>query len=253
MYQNGVIQGLQVGGSLGSVYVRDDVVAAITGCPAGNCIDTSGDGTADTQTDPHGSYLITAGPGQAPAGDQMSPWFTWGYWETAWNDGANEYHAHIPATMWIAGQRTADIDASYVTPSFTGTYDGGAVGAMIPSGGAIQDMGQGTSHLDIDFSATSTKVSGYIDFPNVVNMTIDGGNIVTENGHNVGFDAPITAVSSHTINGVGGGISGVFYGPQANAVGGSFVANDNVSYGLGYGTTYIGIFGANRSAASAAQ
>jgi len=219
------IIGLSVGGGLGSVYVRDDIVGAVIGC-TGNCIDTDANGTADVPTDPHGSYMITAGPTE-----QMSPYFTWGYWETAFNDGSNEYHAHVPGTMWLAGPRTADINPGYITPSFKGTYNGSARGIEIPSAGGMKDLGKGTCHLDVDLSTTA-KVTGYIDFPNVVNLSLGGtGSIV---GSNAGFTTGITNMSGGTLN-------AAFFGATANAVGGNFEA-----YNSGNGSQYMGIFGANR-------
>ncbi len=224
------IVGLNIGGGLGSVYVRDDIVAAVIGC-SGNCIDTDPitypDGTLDHPVGNYGGYMITAGPEE-----QMSPYFTWGYWEVAFADNSsNRYHAHIPGSFWLAGSRTADLNSSYITPSFKATYDGTARGVAIPSTGGMQDMGKGICHLDIDLSTTA-KAKGYIDFPNFVNLTIGGtGGIIT--GGNVGFRTDITNIY--------GTVNGAFYGAQANAVGGNFEAYDS-----GSTTSYMGIFGANR-------
>lgn len=209
------IDNLRIGGSASnSVYVRDDLVAALI---------TEGDGSPDLKT--YGNFMVVADPEK-----QFSTYVTWGYWQIAYVDNVSE-RARILATphsLWIAGSPSTD---SVIRTGFTGTYSGGAVGTKIETNGTATSLTGGTCNLTADFNAASPITSGNITFPGYVTLTIaNTGSSITASSTSNSFTANISG------GGTAGSIKGAFFGPAANAVGGNF-------YSSGGGVQYLGIFG----------
>ncbi len=216
------ISGLQVGGDVtNSVYLRDDVMAAI--------IDPSG-------LKPYGNFMVVTGPE-----DQFSSYVTWGYWQIAYTDTgtSTERIMAAPFSLWIAGKPSTN---SVIKSGFTGTYSGGAVGTKVDANGAMYL--KGTSTLTADFNALYPITSGNITFP-----SISSGGVTTFPGVTLTVDNTISSMTANATSnsftaaiaggGTSGSIKGAFFGPAANAVGGNF-------YSSGGGVQYIGIFGGNK-------
>lgn len=205
---------LQVGGSTAnSVYLRDDLLAAlISGTPLKS----------------YGNFMVVADPSQ-----QFSSYCTWGYWEIAYTESGTDRIMAAPYSMWIAGNPTpASVIGDLARSNFVGEYNGGARGTQFSASGATTLTG--TSYLRADFSAAT--VSGNITFPNVITLPISSGSI---NNASSSFTGTIS--NAPTTPSISGSANGMFFGPQANAVGGSFSASNTAT-----SSQYLGVFGGNR-------
>ncbi|MBU2538727.1 MAG: FecR family protein [Proteobacteria bacterium] len=219
---------LQVGGSTAdSVYVRDDLMAAlIDGCP---------DDCFPLTLKTHGNAMVTADPK-----DQFSSHVTWGYWEIAYTDSANGGSDRIMApssSLWIAGSNPTN--NTVITTGFTGTYSGDAVGTKMDATGTTSL--KGTCDLTANFNAGANyQLEGNIALPGITFTITNPSSIITATASSNSFTAAITAA-----NGYSGGIKGAFFGSAAEAVGGNFFSTNGT-------TSYLGIFGGNKTSGSLA-
>ena len=203
-----------------SAYIKDDLWGAEL---EGNAVSIYG---SSTSVKTYGSYLV------AKEETPLSTYTTWGYWETAYVDPTNNatYHIHVPGSLWVAGYPTdaSRVQSYWIDNNFSGVYSGLAKGIMIDTVGNLTELENGQTNLTIAFSSAS-PVSGSISFTGHT-LTIDSTNSsVTSSG----FTADITGSSTSNA------IKGAFYGPDAEAVAGSFNADKS-------GTRYHGIFAGNR-------
>ena len=204
------ISGMTVGGSYGSVYLNDQLLAALLG------------GSAGITAKEYGNYMVV------DPKNQISPYFTWGYWEVAYVDPTNstiQRQIRVPESLWLAGKPSNN---SVIKTGFVGTYNGKAFGTMINTNDTTQiTQVSGSMNLTADFVSTPS-ITGSLAFTNGPTLTISGGAFSADSLTNQ-FSAGLT----------GGNIQGAFYGPNAEAVGGNF-------YSLTDDKQYIGIFGGNR-------
>ena len=213
------ITGMTVGGAYGSVYLMDDMLAALLG------------GSSGITEKAYGNYMVVA-----KQGDQFSSYFTWGYWEVAHNDPADSTiarHIHVPYSMWLAGKPT-DLQP---LSSYSGTYTGGVRGTQIV--GTVATQLEGTISIPVNFSNNSIGAGGSIAFVNgpTLNIAATGtGAIVFPGGFGAGNSFSTLITGAYTSE-----VHGAFYGPKAEAVGGNFQAEMTMG-----GTRYLGIFGGNR-------
>lgn len=214
------LQNLQFGGSNGSAYISDRILGAVIG--GGNPIFAGSNGPLKT----HGNYMISEN-----VSNQLASYASWGVWEVAYSEpgSGDDYHIHMPGSIWIAGELTTPAD--FASLNFAATYTGKAEGVHVPSIGQYNDMPSGTVTLNVDF-ASSSLTSGSIAFPAgngapgiVLGVSPTG---VSSNG----FTANISAPHSGTVN-------GAFYGPAAASTAGNFQAVDGTD-------RFIGVFGADR-------
>ena len=217
------IDGLVIGSNSDktkSVYLRDDLMAAL--------ISSSG-----TVLQPQGNFMVVADPD-----DQFSDYFTWGYWEIAYIDSTNTRLIAAPYSFWIAGEPTPPAAVqNLITSSATGSYTGRAIGVEVTSSNVVTQLTStlsgvtnpwGAANININFG--SGAVSGSFNFDQVA-LHLSGGAVSSQ-----GFSASL----NHAPTGMWGTVNGGFYGPNANAVGGNFHAENDSS------THYLGIFGGNR-------
>lgn len=208
------ISNMVIGGNTSnSAYLTDSMLAATL---SGSNVIYNGSDTASLKS--YGNYMVTSR--ETP----LSSYTTWGYWEAAYVDPAtsNDYHIHIPGSFWIAGVVTDDAVVSGLT--FHATYNGKAQGVMFSQAMALKKMTNGTCELNIDF--TGHTVSGAIKFDEI-SLVLNSGYINTS-----GFSAQIDNASVSQV-------SGAFYGPNAEGIGGNFSAEINT-------TKYLGIFAGDR-------
>lgn len=208
------ISNMVIGGNTSnSAYLTDSMLAATL---SGSNVIYNGSDTASLKS--YGNYMVTSR--ETP----LSSYTTWGYWEAAYVDPAtsNDYHIHIPGSFWIAGVVTDDAVVSGLT--FHATYNGKAQGVMFSQAMALKKMTNGTCELNIDFSGHT--VSGAIKFDEI-SLVLNSGYINTS-----GFSAQIDNASVSQV-------SGAFYGPNAEGIGGNFSAEINT-------TKYLGIFAGDR-------
>ena len=201
------ISGMTVGGSYGSVYINDQLMAALLGTAAGITVKE------------YGNYMVV------DPKNQLSSYFTWGYWEVAYEVSSLQRQIRVPESMWLAGKLSNN---SVIKTGFVGTYSGKAFGTMIDTSDTTKiSQVDGSMNLTANFVSTPS-ITGSLAFTNGTTLTISGGTYSADASTNR-FDATLT----------GGTIQGAFYGTNAEAVGGSF-------YSLTGGKQYIGIFGGNR-------
>lgn len=216
------ITGMQVGGAYGSAYVLDDALAAILGC-SGNCIN----GT--TGLKPHGNYMVTNAPEK-----QFNEYTSWGYWEAAYEDSGKQYHAHVPGSMWIAGNPTPQAYIDGLISSYSQlTYRGGARATVFEPGKMMELFG--SSEVTINFDpVASVPVTGQLQLGPDKSMVTDILNITSTTGavSNTGFHAAISGATQTQVN-------GAYYGDKAQAVGGNFAGTIGTK-------RYSGIFSGTR-------
>ncbi len=206
------ISGMTVGGASGSVYLNDQLMAALLGNAAGITVKE------------YGNYMVV------DPKNQLSTYFTWGYWEVAYEASSLQRQIRVPESMWLAGKLSTN---SVIKPGFVGTYSGKAFGTMIDTIDTTKiSQVDGSMNLTANFSTPS--ITGSLNLiTDVANNTtttlsISGGTFSADGSTNQ-FSASLT----------GGSIKGAFYGTNAEAVGGNF-------YSLTGGKQYLGIFGGNR-------
>ena len=223
---NNAIDQLAIGGAYGSAYVCDAALVAWLGDGGGQPLvsGTNAGGLKD-----YGSYLVSEDPE-----DRFCDYATWGYWEVAYLEPTSgaAYHLHVPYSMWIAGERTAQAELTALAAAgLVGEYHGGARGFCIEAAsGIISELTGGQTYLRVDFDPVSTSpISGNLTFSERT-LTLTTGAI---DSTRASFSAQVAGASSSTVQ-------GAFYGPQAVSVGGSFDADFT-----GEGR-YFGIFGGNR-------
>lgn len=205
---------IAVGGTNGSVFIHDDLFAAILG-----------GGSVPLKN--HGNFLITG-----PKDKQFMEYATWGYWEVAYTDAGKQYHNHVPGAMWVAGQPTSVSDlAALASNSVVGTYSGQVMASKINTASSPQVSGVGGSiNLNINFAnlGTTSAITG--------NMALDGRLFTVDAPGSTG-----SPLFTSTLNGgsFSGFLNGTMYGPNAQSVGGNFKTSDGT-------LTYQGIYGGNR-------
>ena len=187
-----------------------------------------------------GNYMVTA-----PVQEQVSDWLTWGYWATAYTEAEGKVrHVHMPGAYWVAGELTP---RSYVrgligTTGAMGVYNGGARCVALQGGTAQQEM-VGTSNMMVLFDTRS--LHGTFTFPE---LKLDAAGVVDPGGN--GFNGSITSVTTgNASTGVAptsSTLQGDFFGPAANAVGGSFSAEVAPADSQAIQTQYIGVFAGDK-------
>lgn len=217
------LRGLQIGGTNGSAYVRDDLIAAVVG--GGTPVVS---GTASGGLKSQGNYLLSENPD-----NPLARYASWGNWEIVYDDpvSTQTYHVHSPGTYWVAGERSplAEVQ-NLISTNFSATYRGRAAGVMIPASGTFNNLSNGTSNLLIDFSAGAARpVSGTLDFTEVSLPVFSSSGSLDSSG----FSGSISQATRSSLQ-------GAFYGPNAGSIGGSFDAV------MSTGERYTGIFGGDR-------
>ncbi|NJC87357.1 MAG: hypothetical protein FIB02_02320 [Desulfuromonas sp.] len=203
-----------------AVYFNDQAFSAGLSCLDGACVDSAYNLNS-------GGYLMTE------TDAQFSPYLSWGYWGASYTDAdGTTFQTYVPGSLWLAGVKTPDdyINGLLATANFTATYEGPAYGVRVDDL-AITTLTGGATTLHADFA------NGLID-----------GSIVFDQ-HTINFNGEFAGVASSFYawdaddGDFGTSISGAFYGPQANAVGGSF---ESRNFGaVAHPETYQGIFGGN--------
>ncbi len=211
----GQIDSLNIGGSNPSVFISDHSMASALSLNVG------------TGLKAHDNFMVTAAPEK-----QSATYAAWGYWEIAYSD-VYEYHAHVPATMWVAGEPTTNMPTGFI-----GTYKGKAFATRIENGQPFKKL-EGSLNLNVDFSTRA--ISGNIDLGEI-NLVGISASITTSTNYFTGgsFTAgklpdgstvPITPTNT---------INGTFFGPNAKSVAGNFRAD------LSSTNSYIGIYAGDR-------
>ncbi len=205
---NNTLANIQIGGSFSSAYTLSDWFVAGLGCTTGDCV------TGTNGLKSYGNYLATA---ELTDENEISDYVSWGYWEISYDDPASgkPYHLHVPGSLWVAGEQTPASEIQNLRDTnFTATYTGQARGVHI-NGTQVNELPNGTTDLTIAFGQSqSNPVSGSINFPNVVNLTVDSSkSSLTSSGFNASFQSSDSS-----------GMNGAFYGPNGAAVGGNFNA-----------------------------
>ncbi len=212
------------GNKTDSVYISDKLMASSLDT---GVVDINGPTNNFKQ---YGNFMVTSDNGP------LSSYTSWGHWEAAYldPDNGNDYHIHVPGSLWIAGERTPDADvANLISTNFVGTYNGLAQGVMFDSSSQMSQLTNGTTSLTIDFaSGANPSVNGVISFNEIALLVSDSATVTSAPPI---FSATITNATS-------GSIYGTFFGPNAAAIGGNFSASDVNSDGK----NYHGIFGGNR-------
>ncbi|ADH86546.1 FecR domain-containing protein [Desulfurivibrio alkaliphilus] len=167
---------------------------------------------------------------------ELAEHVSWGYWGAAFTGQDEMPYLISPAgSFWVAGELTpADTVLGMIDAEVTGTYEGGAEGILIFEG-TMADLYNGQTTLNINFG--DANINGSITFSEIAELTIDGSSSLGPDG----FAADVTSVEffggEPTL--ASGGISGAFFGPNAESVGGNFHAE-------GGGAQFLGIFGGDR-------
>lgn len=206
----GQIDSLNIGGSNPSVFVSDHSMASVLSLASGTGLKS------------HGNFMVTAAPEK-----QSARYATWGYWEIAYID-TYQYHAHVPATMWVAGEPTITLPTD-----FKGTYLGRAFASKIATGQPFKNL-EGNLKLDVDFSTSA--VTGSIKFFNEIDLNV-AASVVS--GEITGGISTATLPNGSTIVPSSSNINGTFFGPNAESVAGNFRSDFS-------STTYMGIYAGDR-------
>jgi len=217
---------LAVGGVHGSAYVDDNTLLAEFGDNVRTAV----------SLDPGANLMVSS-----LDGEELSDWTSWGYWGASYTGGAEPYVIDLPAGYWIAGERTsrAYIMSLANTVGIMGVYEGGARCTEVLSTGALHMM-QGTSSFDVFFD--TGEITGTLDFAGD-GVSMNASATIADGG--AGFVGSILDVSLAR-SGVrqvpdSSSLQGDFFGPTAEAIGGSFNAET-----LSNGSQYIGVFAGDR-------
>nr|WP_321399720.1 transferrin-binding protein-like solute binding protein [uncultured Desulfobacter sp.] len=198
------ISNMVIGGNTSnSAYLTDSILAATL---SGVNVISNGS-TASLKS--YGNYMVTAREAA------LSSYTTWGYWEAAYVDPAssNDYHIHVPGSFWIAGVATpSGVLDTLIGTSFTATYTGKAQGVMFSDSMSLTRLTGGTSNLTIDFAASTSY--GKIEFDGGIALNLEINSLT-----NQGFSGRIVEDSYSSSK-----VSGAFYGPKAEGIGGNFSA-----------------------------
>lgn len=230
-----------------SAYVMDDNFIALLSSNAAGSSGVNNEGTyGDLKANQN--FAVTAEPdadnnyATHVYHQQFSQHVTWGYWAVAFEDpldsGASGTHYNITPehAYWVAGELTPQAAiTSLTTAAFQGTYTGPAYGSQITNNGNVAALTGGATSLNVNF--TDRSISGSINFDQA-NLALVSGNFSADGQFN------ITGGNAFTVGGVAasaGGMSGAFFGDQAQAVAGSFDVTNNDST-----DRYVGIFGGAR-------
>jgi len=231
---NGVasIVGVTVGGIYGSGYAADSwLVAELDGTGAVDVDGWQGDLKA-------GGAVLASTHGAA---EKMSAWATWGYWGVAYDDPSYEapvlYRVRPSAGLWVAGELTPReyVESLLGRRGARGTYSGGARCVEISPDGLTHTQHVGASLFDVVFESSS--VSGTLAFQD---MSMQASGLIDSGGN--GFTGSIDSVDAARgrQTPAANSFQGDFFGPQANAIGGSFHAD------MEDATRYVGVFAADK-------
>lgn len=228
------ISNLKFGTSNGSVYISDDIFAAL----ADSATIKVDAGTGGLK--PYGNYLLTEDPNKTG----IASYASWGTWEIAYVDPfyGGDYHVHMPSSYWVAGELTDP--TALAGFNFTATYNGRAEGVYVPVSGGFEPLEPGTIALSVDFGLDEVT-GGSLSFPEkidpvsmvtvlpAINLNIGSIPIDMSNGQ---FNAPLQTPDVGTVN-------GAFYGPNAESVAGSFEALIDTGSQL---DQIMGVYGGDR-------
>ncbi|MDF1615653.1 FecR domain-containing protein [Desulfurivibrio dismutans] len=167
---------------------------------------------------------------------ELAEHVSWGYWGLAYVDQDGAPHVFSPhGSFWVAGELTPaeTVNDLIGGDNFTGTYTGGAEGLMIFAD-TMEDLYNGQTTLNINFGTAA--IDGSIVFPDVVGLEIGGNSALTADGFAADIISAYDFVNEPFT--ASGGISGAFFGPNAESVGGNFHADTGSAQ-------YLGIFGGN--------
>lgn len=214
-----------------AVYFNDHAFTAGLACMSsdGGCVDFDY-GNHDLEP---GGYIMTA------SSSQFSPYVSWGYWGASFVDEyGTAYQTYKPGSLWVAGEKTESwiVDnIGYYNEGFVGEYRGPAYGVRLDETG-VANLTGGRTVLYADFSGEG-GIWGSIAFDQHT-INFDGG-LSGEDNH---FNASAAYPDSSEWN---TNVTGAFYGPAANAVGGSFYSTNQYGETSRPAETYQGIFGGN--------
>ena len=139
------------------------------------------------------------------------PYLEYGYWELE----------QVPEYAYLSGVVTSsDFVDEMINKGGTASYSGGLSAIVTKPDGSVIGS-DGSVKMDFDFTQQS--------FSGKVNVTEGGFNAnVAGNTHKYGFDATsVTKDAQSVANITSGSLSGDFYGPSAEAVGGNFSLNSS--------------------------
>ncbi len=229
------ISALTIGGDKNkSVYISDDKIAAVMG---GVSVISNPSGNTGLKT--HGNFMISSM--ETP----LSANTNWGYWEVAYEEpgSGKDYHVHVPASFWIAGEQTPasmvnQIISDSVSTPFTGIYTGKAKGVKFDHTGQMTPLTNGQANLIIDFySGATLPVTGDISFTEItLPISSFPGDVTSQ-----GFKGTVSGADT------GSKVNGTYFGNTAkdnvqgaNGIGGNFSATFSGT------TTYQGVFAGDR-------
>ena len=203
-----------------SAYIHDDYFAAIA------------TGAYDENTQILTKYLIAI-----PLGTQ-DDYVSWGYWGKNTLDGTNQITTDTsPFSTWVAGVKTdASVIQSLINNQATYTYSGTVIGAArdtvdgITKWGYIKNDGTNYINLVINFKTANPITTGTISFTTSNNVSWSSDvttSLLTASSSS--FTAVLSGINNS------GSLKGNFYGPTANAVGGSFSLSKS-SHDIAYGS-----------------
>jgi|GEM_PF-1589091 len=222
------LSNLKIGGTSisQSAYIADNRLGAEL---SGSNVIINGSGS--TSLKPYGNFMVSS------METQLSDNTYWGYWEIAYNEPGtgNDFHVHVPGSLWIAGDQTPATQVQWLIdnpPAGTLSYTGKAMGIRVdtaasPGMGQVSQLTNGTTAFNVNFSGTT--ISGDINFSEVnLSVTVAAADFLT-----TGFSGPIFGAETDSK------AYGVFFGPNAEALGGNFYAKFGSLH-------YQGIFAGNR-------
>jgi len=167
---------------------------------------------------------------------ETDPYLSWGVWIEASDDPTN-FQASDILDGWTAGDVTATSRVDeYIADTSGATYTyNGSVNGVIDTGSA-QELANGSVNLTFDFH--NSDITGGIDMASqnhAVDLTVDAATITGDGFSIDAFSGTLgdTGVAS-------GSADGSFYGPNADAIGGTFAVDgaDGITsaYGVFTGT-----------------
>lgn len=215
-----------------NVYFNDGAFTAALTCDDGPCIDLWG-GEGGSYYPDSGSYIMTA------SSAQFSPYVSWGYWGVTFTDDYGEtFSTYRPGSLWIAGEKTENWlvnDIGWYNEGFVGEYRGPAYGIRLDDAGVTTLTG-GRTTLFADFSYGDLWGSIAFD-QHTINFE---GYFTGEGSYNGSFNAWAAYPDNYDWN---TNVTGAFYGPAAEAVGGSFHSTNQWTESSAPTEVYQGIFG----------
>lgn len=155
--------------------------------------------------------------------DAQETYVMWGQWQAATTSNS-------ASGFFVTGKETsADIIDGFKRGNQVATYNGNVIGSAVVAGVNERILLDSTNTVNMTISfGSATPISGTIAFKSSADgSTINTWNATLSNG-SITSNTFTTSSISGNVNGnslTSGNIDGKFYGPLANAIGGSFSLN----------------------------